>query len=97
MMKMMAKNQDIERFKKFVVIEGECWVWNGYRDSKGYGCFKVGGKKVKAHRWIYEALNGVLPNNLFVDHLCRNRACCRPAHLELTTPKENTFRGVSHR
>ncbi|NBO53554.1 MAG: HNH endonuclease [Actinobacteria bacterium] len=94
---MRANKAEIARFKKHIAIEDECWVWQGCRDHHGYGQFKFRGKKVRAHRWIYEALHGELPEGLFVDHLCRNRGCVRPAHLECTTPLENTVRGVAYR
>ena len=80
-----------------VVDENECWCWQGSLDRYGYAQFKVGGKKARVHRWLYEAINGELPENLFVDHLCRNRGCVKPSHLEVTTPQENTNRGVLYR
>ena len=93
----MTKTSDLARFKSYVEKSGECWVWKGRLDRYGYGEFKYQGKKHKAHRWIYEALNFSLEPTMVVDHLCRNRKCVRPDHLELVTMKENTRRGISHR
>ncbi|NBO55533.1 MAG: HNH endonuclease [Actinobacteria bacterium] len=94
---MRAKKADLERFKRHVRVEGECWVWTAHRDASGYGKFKIGGRKERAHRWIYETIHGELPESVFLDHLCRNTACVRLSHLEPTTPEENTRRGVLYR
>jgi hypothetical protein len=94
---MRISKTDLARFKDFIRIEDECWVWTGRINKGGYGEFKHDGKKHKAHRWIWEAQNGVLPTEVVIDHLCRNRACVRPSHLEATTNEENTKRGVLRR
>lgn len=74
-----------------------CWIWRGSRNSNGYGRFRVAGRKEYAHRVSYAALVGDLPpwtpTGLQCDHLCRNRACVRPEHLELVAPRENLLRG----
>lgn len=94
---MRATKKDLVRFKSHVRAEGECWVWIGRRNDHGYGEFKHGGVKHKAHRWIWQALNGDLPEEIVIDHLCRNHSCVRPAHLEPTTQQENKRRGVMYR
>ena len=93
----MTKKSDLARFRSHVHKVDECWEWTARLDRSGYGEFKVDGKKEKAHRWIYSVLNHHLETEWVVDHLCRNRKCVRPEHLELVTSAENTRRGISHR
>ena len=72
-----------------------CWEWVGGR-SVGYGMFKVDGRHRGAHRVAYELFHEVtIEPHLEIDHLCRNRACVRPDHLEVVTPQINQLRSDS--
>lgn len=75
-----------------VHITSDCWIWTGNKAS-GYGIILVDGVRRVAHRWGWEQMHGPVPDGLQLDHLCRNRACVRPDHLEPVTCKENLLRG----
>ena len=85
----------LERFwTKVSIAFGDCWEWLGYRQPNGYGRFWNGERAVPAHRYIYEVMIGTIPDGYEPDHLCRNRGCVNPYHLELVTRQENTKRGL---
>jgi hypothetical protein len=71
----------------------DCWVWTG-ASSRGYGQVSVAGRIRPAHVVVYEALVGPVGEGLQLDHLCRNRLCVNPAHLEPVTPRLNTLRNT---
>lgn len=73
---------------------GTCWEWQG-PTSGGYGVIGAGGRKcplIRTHRLSYELLKGPIPDGLEIDHLCKNRRCCNPEHLEAVTKAENLRR-----
>lgn len=77
-----------------------CWLWIGYVNKQGYGWVNYGSGKdrfYRAHRIIYELLVRPIPKGLHCDHLCRNRCCVNPLHIEPVTPLENTRRGEDYR
>ncbi len=74
---------------------GDCWEWMAYRDHLGYGRATRPGRGVTvAHRVVYEALVGAIPEGLELDHLCGNRGCVNPDHLEPVTHQENMRRAL---
>lgn len=70
-----------------------CWVWQGACNPNGYGRISDGGQMFYTHRVAFELLVGSIPANHDIDHLCRNRSCCNPAHLEAVTRRTNLLRG----
>lgn len=78
---------------------GQCWTWMASLSRLGYGIFSTGGRgrSGPAHAWSYEHFVGPIGPGLEIDHLCRNRACVRPSHLEAVTHSENMRRAVPFR
>jgi hypothetical protein len=87
----------VERImQRYVLKTDDCWIWTAYKKD-GYGHAQFSGKLHQAHRLIYETLKGPIPEGLHLDHLCRNRSCVNPDHLEPVTPHENILRGAKGR
>lgn len=80
------------RLAEKVRPEGQCWTWTAHVTENGYGQVWWDGKARRPHRVSYELLVGPIPDGLTIDHLCRNRLCINPAHLEPVTDQENKRR-----
>lgn len=83
-----------EYYKDRIQIDPEsrCWVWQSSRTAAGYGR-RVGQHTTwYTHRLVYELLVGPIPEGLELDHLCMNKPCCNPLHLEPVTHRENILR-----
>lgn len=81
------------------VEDGGCWIWQYKRDANGYGRQHYGRRErvlsSLAHRALYACFFVLDPDLPHLDHLCRNRACINPAHLEQTTARTNTMRSLA--
>lgn len=93
--------RSISEFQRFIskvrIAENGCWDWEGYLTPKGYGMFRADDKVRSVHRWFYfkyKVLGLSDWSDLEIDHLCRNRKCVNPDHLELVTRDENYKRGL---
>ena len=83
------------RFMQKVDKDGDgCWTWTAAKRGNGYGNFWVDGRSQGAHRFAFEQARGPIPAGMEIDHLCRNRICVNPAHLEAVQKGENIRRGL---
>ena len=98
----MFDRNHLDLIKKKFMLKVEktetCWIWHGSKDKrKGYGRFiiydKVDGE---SHRISYKIFKGEIPKGLQIDHLCRNKLCVNPQHLEAVTQKENLRRSAQN-
>lgn len=73
----------------------DCWVWTRTRNDNGYGRFMISPHWVAAHRFAYEQFKGPIPEGMQIRHMCHNRLCCNPSHLEVGTAKDNAQDAVN--
>ncbi len=81
------------RFWNKVVLDPGtgCWLWTGYTRPDGYGSISIDGRPQRTHRLTYSVFVGRLDPDLVIDHACRIRRCCNPAHLEQVTDRVNVL------
>ena len=93
----MTAEETIHQFTRAVAGESmpsPCWLWERGCTRDGYGVLWIKGKGAdRVHRLSYRTFVGRIPEGYEIDHLCRNRACCNPAHLEAVPKKVNILRG----
>lgn len=87
--------QDYIRTRVTVTANG-CWEWSGSRYPTGYGKSKKSVGAGYAHRASHEAFIGAIPDGLQIDHLCMNKPCVNPDHLQAVTPSVNVRRAPNH-
>jgi hypothetical protein len=94
----MPKQSVLERLMSRVekTTDG-CWLWTGQKLRDGYGKIRAYGSTRLTHRVAYQEIKGSVPADLDLDHLCRNRACCNPDHLEPVTHAVNCARSMQAR
>ncbi len=86
-----------ERIERNVVHTARgCWEWARSRSDRGYGLLGVAGRSIRAHRLSYETYVSPIPDGLEIDHLCGNRPCVNPAHLQPVTHRTNCLRSVDN-
>ena len=89
----MIMESERNRFFSKIDKTNSCWNWIGSIQNDGYSAFWLHGKSISAHRLSYELFIGKIPNDMVIDHLCRNRKCVNPKHLECVTQRINLLRG----
>ena len=92
----MNLSQRLQIKIKVDLLDG-CWLWTAGLFQSGYAQISIKNKTYRAHRISYEFWKGKIPEGLVIDHLCRNKSCINPNHLEAVTPSVNVKRGITIR
>jgi hypothetical protein len=85
----------LNRYQDRLIMEpgNGCWNWTGQKVNWGYGVVTIARRKYAVHRVFYEIFVGPIPDGMMVDHMCRNRLCQNPDHMQVVTPRENVALG----
>lgn len=75
-----------------MIPESTCWHWTGCIDRDGYAKMSTKNRPTMVYRISYELFVGPIPEGMVIDHICRQRDCVNPKHLEVVTSRENTMR-----
>ena len=86
---MTAYDRFLVRFMNKIDKTDTCWNWTASKNKKGYGQVAYNGRMYRAHRVSYGLVNGEIPYELQIHHLCKNKGCVNPAHLEAVTSAMN--------
>jgi len=91
-----TKQIEIQNFERKIEFDllTFCWNWTGHIIRKGYGYFHFDNKNGLAHRFAYKYWKGEIPKGLEIDHLCNNKKCVNPTHLEAVSHAENMRRAI---
>lgn len=81
------------KLPQYIVDDNGCWIWQLAKSSDGYGNYEVEGKHIGAHRFYYLKAGNTIEKGKQLDHLCKNRLCVNPKHIEVVTQTENIRRG----
>ncbi len=92
----MAKS-GVSLLAQFELNENNCWCYIGSKATGGYGQKTIRGRSASVHVHMWERIHGPVPEGFELDHLCKQRNCMNPAHLELVTHQENCFRKSTRR
>ena len=87
----------VERFWNKIQVDENtgCWNWLGPKVGRGYGVITIDSRQRYTHRFAYEVNIGKIPESLTIDHLCKNKLCANPEHMEVVSNRENNMRGNS--
>lgn len=77
----------------YVVLDNGCWQWVAGKEKAGYSKFWDGVYSVRGHRFSYIIFKGKIKKGTHIDHVCKNKLCVNPEHLEMVSPRENALRG----
>lgn len=83
-----------EILERITITPAGCWEFSGAHLPSGYGSVRFNGRTHVLHKLMWEQKHGPVTQGLQLDHLCRNRGCCNPDHVEPVTQKVNLLRGI---